>query len=77
MTYTRSARQPEPEPHPTWTRGAEHLSGGPESSAASSAANDDTKWSQCEKRAGMPDPSALRAAELGAITREEHTMMRG
>ncbi|MGX1913630.1 replication-relaxation family protein [Streptomyces phaeochromogenes] len=40
MTYTSSARQPEPEPRPTWTRGAEHPSDGPESSAASSAAND-------------------------------------
>ncbi|WP_406486188.1 replication-relaxation family protein [Streptomyces phaeochromogenes] len=35
MTYS-SARQP----RPTWTRGAEHPSDGPESSAASSAAND-------------------------------------
>lgn len=34
MTYTSSARQPEPELHPTWTRGAEHLSGGQESTAA-------------------------------------------
>jgi hypothetical protein len=34
MTYTSSARQPEPEPRPTWTRGAERPPGGPESSAA-------------------------------------------
>lgn len=39
MTYS-CARQPEPEPRPTWSRGAEHLSGGAGSSAASSAAND-------------------------------------
>lgn len=39
MTYS-SARQPEPEPRSTWSRGAEHASGGPGSSAASSAAND-------------------------------------
>ncbi|MER7898891.1 hypothetical protein ABTX62_22960 [Streptomyces sp. NPDC096046] len=40
MTYISSARQPEPEPRPTWTRGAERLPGGPESSAVNSAAND-------------------------------------
>lgn len=40
MTYTSSARQPDPEPRPTWTRGAERPSGGPESSAVSGAAND-------------------------------------
>ncbi|MER5853595.1 replication-relaxation family protein [Streptomyces sp. NPDC002012] len=40
MTYTSSARQPEPEPRPTWSRGAERPSGGPEFSAANSAAND-------------------------------------
>ena len=39
MTYN-SARQPEPEPRPTWPRGAERPSGGPGSSAASGAAND-------------------------------------
>ncbi|MFC5174924.1 replication-relaxation family protein [Streptomyces mutomycini] len=40
MTYTSSARQFDPEPRPTWTRGAERPVGGPESSGASSAAND-------------------------------------
>ncbi|MGW2515172.1 replication-relaxation family protein [Streptomyces scopuliridis] len=40
MTYTSSAQQPDPEPHPIWTRGAEQPPDGPESSAASSAAND-------------------------------------
>ncbi|MGP3635336.1 replication-relaxation family protein [Streptomyces sp. 24-1644] len=40
MTYTSSARRPEPEPRPTWSRGAERPSDGPESSAASSAVND-------------------------------------
>ncbi|MEV5177736.1 hypothetical protein AB0L10_43560, partial [Streptomyces flaveolus] len=40
MTYTSSARQPEPEPRPTWTRGADRPPGGPESSAVNSAAND-------------------------------------
>ncbi|MEW2426040.1 replication-relaxation family protein [Streptomyces nigra] len=34
MTYTSSARQPEPEPRPAWTRGAELPPGGLESSAA-------------------------------------------
>ncbi|MFI5825059.1 replication-relaxation family protein [Streptomyces rishiriensis] len=40
MTYTSSARQPEPEPRPSWTRGAERPPGGPESSAVNGAAND-------------------------------------
>lgn len=40
MTYTSSARQPAPEPCPAWARGTESPSGGPESSAASSAVND-------------------------------------
>ncbi|WP_323177968.1 replication-relaxation family protein [Streptomyces sp. NBC_00083] len=40
MTYNNSARQPDPEPRPTWTRGAEHLPGDPESSAVNGAAND-------------------------------------
>jgi hypothetical protein len=37
MTYTSSARQPEPEPRPAWTRGAERPPGGPESSAVNGA----------------------------------------
>jgi hypothetical protein len=40
MTYTSSARQPEPEPRSTWTRGAERPPGGPESSAVNGVAND-------------------------------------
>jgi hypothetical protein len=40
MTYTSSARQPESEPHPTWSRGAERPVGGPESSAVTGAASD-------------------------------------
>ncbi|MER6237651.1 replication-relaxation family protein [Streptomyces clavifer] len=40
MTYTSSARQPDPEPRPTWTRGAERLPGGSGSSAVNGAAND-------------------------------------
>ncbi|MFD5098314.1 replication-relaxation family protein [Streptomyces albidochromogenes] len=40
MTSTSSARQSDPEPRPTWTRGVERPPGGPESSAASSAVND-------------------------------------
>ncbi|MFI8308461.1 replication-relaxation family protein [Streptomyces sp. NPDC085927] len=40
MTYTSSVRQPEPEPRPTWTRGAERPPGGQESSAVNGAAND-------------------------------------
>ncbi|WP_371258682.1 replication-relaxation family protein [Streptomyces sp. CC53] len=40
MTYTSSARQPGPEPRPTWTRGAERPLGGQESSAVNGAAND-------------------------------------
>lgn len=40
MTYISSARQPDPEPRPTWTRGAERLPGGPESSAVNGAVND-------------------------------------
>ncbi|MFD9433117.1 replication-relaxation family protein [Streptomyces sp. NPDC060002] len=40
MTYASSARQPEPEPRPTWRRGAERSSGGPESSAVNGAVND-------------------------------------
>jgi hypothetical protein len=40
MTDTSSARQPEPEPRLTWSRGAERPSGGPESSAVNGAAND-------------------------------------
>jgi hypothetical protein len=42
MTYASSARQPEPEPRSTWTRGAERPLGGPESSAVNGAANDST-----------------------------------
>jgi Replication-relaxation len=40
MTYISSARQPEPEPRPIWTRGAERPPGGLESSAVNGAAND-------------------------------------
>ncbi len=40
MTDTSSARQPEPEPRPTWSRGAEHPSGGPDPSVVNGAAND-------------------------------------
>lgn len=40
MTYTSSARQPDPEPRPAWSRGAERPPGGPESSAVNGAAND-------------------------------------
>lgn len=40
MTYTSRARQRDPEPRPTWTRGAERLPGGPESSAVDGAVND-------------------------------------
>ncbi|PZH09156.1 hypothetical protein C1I97_15190 [Streptomyces sp. NTH33] len=40
MTYTSSARQPDSEPRPTWSRGAERPPGGPESSAVNGAAND-------------------------------------
>ncbi|WP_323145318.1 replication-relaxation family protein [Streptomyces sp. NBC_01565] len=40
MTYASSARQPEPEPRSTRSRGAEGPVDGPESSAASSAVND-------------------------------------
>ncbi|MFI5867273.1 replication-relaxation family protein [Streptomyces sp. NPDC051546] len=32
--------QPDPQPSPTWSRGAEHRAGGPESSVVSSAVND-------------------------------------
>ncbi|BAC75366.1 hypothetical protein AQJ43_36310 [Streptomyces avermitilis] len=40
MTYASSARQPDPEPRPAWSRGAERPPGGPESSAVNGAAND-------------------------------------
>ncbi|WP_331756400.1 replication-relaxation family protein [Streptomyces sp. NBC_01568] len=40
MTYASSARQPEPEPGPIWSRGAESPAAGPEATAASSAVND-------------------------------------
>ncbi|WP_086741807.1 replication-relaxation family protein [Streptomyces glaucescens] len=40
MTYTSSARQPEPEPRPTVSRGPERPPGGQESSAANGAVND-------------------------------------
>ncbi|MFD5474450.1 replication-relaxation family protein [Streptomyces sp. NPDC127105] len=40
MTYTSSARQPDPEPRPTMSRGAERPPGGPESSAVNGAVND-------------------------------------
>ncbi|MER5811411.1 replication-relaxation family protein [Streptomyces sp. NPDC002033] len=40
MAYASSARQPEPEPGPTWSRGAESPADGPEAGAASSAVND-------------------------------------
>ncbi|MGW6016283.1 replication-relaxation family protein [Streptomyces sp. NPDC055210] len=40
MTYASSARQPEPDPRPAWTRGAEQPPGGLESSAVNGAAND-------------------------------------
>ncbi|MEV8605975.1 replication-relaxation family protein [Streptomyces griseoviridis] len=40
MTYTSSAQQPDPEPRPTWSRGAERPPGGQESSAVNGAVND-------------------------------------
>ncbi|MEW2290489.1 replication-relaxation family protein [Streptomyces sp. NPDC047841] len=40
MTDTSSPRQPEPEPRPTWSRGAGLPLGGPEASAVNGAAND-------------------------------------
>ncbi|MGW6639817.1 hypothetical protein ACWGIT_20190 [Streptomyces cyaneofuscatus] len=40
MTYTSSARQADQAPRPAWTRGAEYLPGGPETSAVNGAAND-------------------------------------
>lgn len=40
MRYNSSARPPDLEPLPTWTRGAERLPGGQESGAVNGAAND-------------------------------------
>ncbi|MEU3904047.1 replication-relaxation family protein [Streptomyces goshikiensis] len=40
MTYASSARQPDPEPRPTWSRGAERPADAPEPGATSSAVND-------------------------------------